>query len=44
MAKVLNYCVGPTERRLSNSKPFASGSNGGDLCRCGEDYDDFNAT
>ena len=36
MAKVLNYCVGPTERRLNDMRPFHATASGSDLCRCGE--------
>ena len=36
MAKVLNYCVGPTKKRLSDFKPTISEDYGGAFCVCGE--------
>ena len=37
MAKVLNYCVGPTELRKDDEEISDSEDYGGDLCRCGEE-------
>ena len=35
MARVLNYCVGPTEQRMSDFDPGFSHYNGGKFCTCG---------
>ena len=37
MARILNYCVGPTEERLSDDNPDTEYGNGGALCNCGEE-------